>query len=360
MITAWPEDNLPIFVGARDGRLVHAHRMRDVGPDCFQLQKGYSVALGQGGMTFTPVSEVRVPPPAELTLPEAAEALNGVLMTALSARLRDEQRPALAFSGGVDSFLVAAALHQIGVVPRLYVLDGLKPTDDARLAEAHADLFGWTVQRVAPCEETLARYCNETAYRYEWKGPYDRLSGHVGEIMLKHAMLADGVDIAIFGTGADQWHADYRDGQNKTIAELLRPHGATDSRSTLCAHFQRWLPVHSGFMHPFGGMVTAKLFHPDLDVLNIFADPLVAEFFMSLPDSVRYAEGFPGLPKGKKKAMMRYLMRELYPASDWGARKMYQEGWCSGLRKTASHAGHTAFDPATLSRLAFANPSILP
>lgn len=91
------------------------------------------------GFKFKPAKTLTYAPPREVTLEEAAQTLQALLVESVKRRVHHEEKVAVAFSGGLDSSLVAYLAHKQGVkVELLHVSMENQEETEAALEAAQA------------------------------------------------------------------------------------------------------------------------------------------------------------------------------------------------------------------------------
>jgi asparagine synthase (glutamine-hydrolysing) len=103
-----------------------------------RVSPGHIVELKQKGVTDEKVAVVENPTLSSISIEDATHQLQNLLKKALSRTCLGNRSPTLAFSGGIDSVLIANYMKEIGTKPRLTCV-GVEESPDLEAAERAAD-----------------------------------------------------------------------------------------------------------------------------------------------------------------------------------------------------------------------------
>ena len=121
---------------------------------------GHLAVMNTRGFSFRTVKELRMPPKETIDMETAARALQLLLLEATRKKVSDLERVAVAFSGGVDSSVVAVLAETIGLDVQL-VSVGLEDQREIMFAEEAAEALGLPLHlqtyNVSELEEALAK-----------------------------------------------------------------------------------------------------------------------------------------------------------------------------------------------------------
>jgi asparagine synthase (glutamine-hydrolysing) len=121
---------------------------------------GQIAIINKQGFSFHAVKELRVPPREKLDMETAARALQILLLESTRKQVSDLDEVAVAFSGGVDSSVVAVLASNVGLDVQL-VSVGLEDQPEIMFAKEAAEALGLPLRlqtyKVSDLEETLAK-----------------------------------------------------------------------------------------------------------------------------------------------------------------------------------------------------------
>ena len=127
--------------------------------DVRSFPPGQLAVMDSQGFSFHPVKELRMPPKETVDMETAARALQLLLLESTRKRVSDLEAVAVAFSGGVDSSVVAVLAENVGLDVQL-VSVGLEGQREVMFAEEAAEALGLPLHlqtyTVNELEETLA------------------------------------------------------------------------------------------------------------------------------------------------------------------------------------------------------------
>jgi len=106
---------------------------------------GNLALIDEGGIVFQPVRTIIKPEVKPTRMKDAAERLQSLLLESVSERILDVEKIAVAFSGGLDSSVVASFVKECGADAHLIYV-GLEGQPETEHAEAAAELLDLPLQ----------------------------------------------------------------------------------------------------------------------------------------------------------------------------------------------------------------------
>jgi asparagine synthase (glutamine-hydrolysing) len=103
---------------------------------------GNLAVINENGVQFRPIKKLSYTPPQQITLEDASAKLQSLLEQSVKSRLKGLSKVAVAFSGGLDSSLVAFLAKKLGVKVQLFhvSLENQPETEEAIRAAELLDL----------------------------------------------------------------------------------------------------------------------------------------------------------------------------------------------------------------------------
>jgi asparagine synthase (glutamine-hydrolysing) len=149
-------ENETVCAVASERKALWKLRMEDVR----SFPPGQLAVMDEHCFSFHPVKELRMSPKENLDMETAARALQLLLLESTRKRVSDLDGVAVAFSGGVDSSVVAVLAENIGLDVQLVSI-GLEGNPEVMFAEEAAEALGLPLHlqtyTVNELEETLAK-----------------------------------------------------------------------------------------------------------------------------------------------------------------------------------------------------------
>jgi asparagine synthase (glutamine-hydrolysing) len=128
--------------------------------EVWSFPPGKLAIINKQGFSFHAVKELRAPPKEKVDMETAARALQILLLESTRKQVSDLDEVAVAFSGGVDSSVVAALAEHAGLDVKL-VSVGLEDQPEVMFTEQAAEALGLPLHlqtyTVSDLEETLAK-----------------------------------------------------------------------------------------------------------------------------------------------------------------------------------------------------------
>lgn len=208
--------------------------------DVYSFPPGQLAIINEHGFSFHKIKELRSPPKEKLDMETAARALELLLLESTRKQTSDLDEVAVAFSGGVDSSVIAALANHVGLDVKLIAV-GLEDQPEVMFTEEAAKALGlpFHIQTytVSDLEETLTRVL--------WliEEPHvTNLCIAIPFFWLAETASKLGYPILLAGQGADELFGGYQRYLTefvKTGAEAVKEKMFYDIKNAYQANFQR-------------------------------------------------------------------------------------------------------------------------
>ncbi len=201
---------------------------------------GQIAIINEHGFSFHPVKKLRVPPKEKLDMETAAQALELLLLESTRKHVSDLESVAVAFSGGVDSSVVAVLAENVGLDVKL-VSVGLENQPEVMFAEEAAEALDLPIHiqtySVDELEETLAKVLWLTEESHTINAciavPFYWLAETASNL---------GYPVLLAGQGADELFGGYQrylTEYERSGAEAVEQKMFYDVENAYCQNFQR-------------------------------------------------------------------------------------------------------------------------
>ena len=244
---------------------------------------GHMATITKEGFKFEPAQTLTFTEPKPMGMKQAAEELQKLLEHSVEMRVFGQKDVAVAFSGGLDSSVVACLAKECGVnVHLIHVsLEGQRETYEARRAAEELDLpLKVHLFTEADVEKTVSKVV-------ELIEEPDPIKASVGLPFYWNAQkaAAEGFRILLAGQGADELFGGYQRYVNQYILE-----GDEEVRKTM---FHDVAVIHESNIERDEKICG---FH-DVELRLPFASFQIAEFAMSLPTELKIEKKADSLRK---------------------------------------------------------------
>jgi asparagine synthase (glutamine-hydrolysing) len=244
---------------------------------------GNLASISSDGFKFKPVKKLAYVKPHQATMVEAAQKLQELLEQSIRVRLCDVKEVAVAFSGGLDSSVVAFLAKKCGVSVHLVhvSLQGQPETEEAKKAADELELpLTYCLFENEDVEKTVPKVVE----LIEEPDPVKAAVG-IPFYWVAQKTAESGLKVLLAGQGADELFGGYQ----RYVNEYLS-YGAEKVRETMFADVTRLHESNIERDEKICGFHNVELRLP-------FASFQVAEFASSLPIELKIERKSDGLRK---------------------------------------------------------------
>jgi asparagine synthase (glutamine-hydrolysing) len=249
----------------------------------YSFPSGNIASLSREGFEFKPIRTLSFSKPKSITLNEAARKLQRLLEDSVRVRVHGVKEVAVAFSGGLDSSIVAFLAKKCGVQVQLVhvSLRGQRETDEAKKAADELKLpLAVHLFEEADVEKTVSK----AVALIEESDPVKAAIG-IPFYWVAQKTAEAGLDVLLAGQGADELFGGYQRYVNEYIS-----HGAAAVRKTMFDDVVRLPESNLERDKKICGFHGVELCLP-------FASFGIAEFALSLPVELKIERQRDGLRK---------------------------------------------------------------
>ncbi len=136
--------SFPLYYAINEEKIAISTDMKTIlrlGMEPLRVKPGHMVTLSKVGIHDEEVTTLEEPPQSSMSLDEATDELDRLLTRATYNSSRGLNSPTLAFSGGIDSTILAHYMKRAGVHPKLTCV-GTVDSPDIVAADAAAEALG--------------------------------------------------------------------------------------------------------------------------------------------------------------------------------------------------------------------------
>jgi asparagine synthase (glutamine-hydrolysing) len=286
---------VPLYYGQNNEHMAVASNTKtlialDIKP--IRVLPGHIVTLSLRGIEDEAIKILNNPVVSQLDLEEATDELDKLLMTAATRTSSGQISPTLAFSGGIDSTLLAYYLKRVGSRIRLMCV-GSSESPDFQAAEVAADCLDLPLTIKTYDETDLDEHLNRILLSVEEADPMKVgvatplyfVASEAGRRLSRVLFSGNGSD-EIFG-GYAKYAEEYQRDESGAVASMFR-----DVARSHEVNLEKDWKVCSDL---------------GMELRLPFVDPQLTRFAMSLPP--RYK--LPKEGKEPRKIILRHLAKRL-------------------------------------------------
>lgn len=320
---------VPLYYGLGDdllGVASNAKTLRAVGLTPKRVEPGHLLTLTPRGCSDEKVVGLENPPQAAQPIDETVERLDALLTAAAARRCTGVDSPTLAFSGGIDSVLLAHYMGKVGARPRLSCV-GVEGSPDLVAAEGAAEALDMPVSITTYNAGDVEENLDAILLSVEEADPM-RVGVAVPLYLVARAASGRRCRVVISGNGSDELFGGYA----KYVEEYQA--GGDSVRETMFGDVVR----SHGVNFERDWKICADL---GLELRLPYADPDLTAFALSLPLEYK-------LPKSgvePRKMILRRLASKLGLPDEVANRPkkaaQYSSGAAKILERLAKRRGKT-------------------
>ncbi len=295
--------------------------------DTKSFPPGQLATIDSRGFSFIPVKKLHVPPKEKINLETATRALETLLMESTRKRVSDLDSVAVAFSGGVDSSVVAVLAEHVGLNVQLISV-GLENQPEVMFTQQAAEALDLPIHiqtyKADELEETLAKVLWLTEESHSVNAciaiPFFWLAETASKLGYPVLLAGQGAD-ELFG-GYQRYLTEYA----KSGAEAVEQTMFHDVENAYSANFQR------------DNQVCA---YHGVELRLPFIDPHVVDFALRLPLRSKINSVEDKLRKRILRRVARNLDVPSFLADKPKKAVQYTTGVTKALQRLAKNKGLT-------------------
>jgi asparagine synthase (glutamine-hydrolysing) len=295
--------------------------------DARSFPPGQLATIDKNGFSFLPVKTLRVPPKGTVDMETAAQALQILLMESTRKRVSDLEAAAVAFSGGVDSSVVAVLAENVGLDVQLISV-GLENQREVLFAEEAAEALGLPLYLQTYTVDELEQTLEKVLWLTEDPNPVNACIA-VPFYWLAETASKLGHPVLLAGQGADELFGGYQ----RYLTEYARS-GAEAVEKKL------FFDVENAYRANFQRDNQVCAFH-GVELRMPFIDGDVVEFALRLPLRLKLNSVEDRLRKRVLRRAARNMDVPSFLADKPKKAVQYTTGVTKALQRLAKDAGLT-------------------
>ena len=289
---------------------------------------GHVAVVNAQGFSFKPIKTVAQPPQEDVDMETAAKNLQNLLLESTRKKVSDLEKVAVAFSGGLDSSVIAVLAKNCGINVQL-VSVGLENQPEVEFAETAAEALGLPLhlQRytISDVEQTLPKVLwlieESNTVKASIAIPFYWTAENTSKL---------GCNVLLAGQGCDELFGGYQrylKGYAQLGVEAVQNNMHRDVAKSYETNFQRDNQVCS--------------FHK-VELRLPFVDRDVVHFSLSLPLSLKIESAEDRLRKRVLRQVAQNLGIPMFIANKTKKAIQYTTGVSKAIQKLAKRKGLTS------------------
>ena len=318
---------VPLYYGQNEEYAAVANNKKTfvaLGVTPTRVPPGHIVTLSLNGLEDEAITTLENPPTSTFDLEEATDRLNQLLTKAASRTALNQTTPTLAFSGGIDSTLLAYYLKGVGLHLHLTCVGSIE-SPDLEAAEVAADCLCLPLTIKTYTETDLDEHLDQILLSVEEADPMKVGVATPLYFVAKEASSRSN-RVIYSGNGSDELFGGYA-----KYAELYQK----DEREAVASMFRDVLRSHEVNLER-DWKVCSDL---GLELRLPFIDPSLTRFALGLPPQYK----LPKDGKEPRKIILRHLAKRLgFPPAVSGRPKkaaQYSSGTGKMIERLAKRSG---------------------
>jgi asparagine synthase (glutamine-hydrolysing) len=321
----------PLYFGEASGAFAVASKRKALWrigvKDVASFPPGAVAILDDSGVHLSPVRRLHQTETEDVDLKVSTARLRCLLEHSVRERVTKLKEVAVAFSGGLDSSIIALLVKNLGVMPYLIHVS-LPDRAETKHAEKAAEALGLPLHIHLFSERVVQKTFSEVVKLIEGGSPID-ISVGIPVFLTARKATEEGLRIMLMGQGADELFGGYW-----KYLDVYKKHGREYAQKMMFKDVTR--------MHDTGFADNYKicLFH-DVELRLPFASFDIAKFAISLPLHLKIASARNTLRKkilrkvGEEIDLPPFIVRKPKKAIQYTTgvnnviRKMARKGRCS-------------------------------
>jgi len=287
--------------------------------DTKSFPPGQLATIDSRGFSFLPIKKLHVPPKEKINLDTASRALETLLSESTRKRVSDLDSVAVAFSGGVDSSVVAVLAHHVGLEVQL-VSVGLKNQPEVIFTQQAAEALDLPIHIQTYTTTELEKTLQEVLWLIEEHHTVNACIA-VPFFWLAETTSKLGYSVLLAGQGADELFGGYQrylTEYSKSGAEAVEKTIFHDVENAYSANFQR------------DNQVCA---YHGIELRLPFIDPHVIDFALRLPLRAK----INSVDDKLRKRILRRVARNLDVPSFLADKPKKAVQYTTGVTKALQH-----------------------
>jgi asparagine synthase (glutamine-hydrolysing) len=287
----------PLYFGENESKIALATTRKSLWQLGIETPKSFPpgnlATIEKTGIRFKPIKVIEMKNPKTISMSKASDTLRKLLENSVHLRIFGEKRIAVAFSGGLDSTIIAFLARKLGADVQLIHVS-LKDQPETEEAKEAAEKIGIPLKTCLFTESDLEKVVSKVVGLVEEPDPI-KISIGVPFYWTSLEALASGHKVILAGQGADELFGGYQ----RYVKEYLQS-GDQAVRKTMFFDVSN---IHESNIERDEKICE----YLDVELRLPFASYSVVEFATELPTDLKFDKDLNSL----RKLVLRQVAREL-------------------------------------------------